>query len=230
MKILSLDSSTKKFSVAVAGDSKILASKNIVFDKALSQSIIPVIEGVLKKSGLSLKKIEGFVVGLGPGSFTSLRVGLATLKGLSFVAQKPVVGIASLDAIAWGVREKEAQVCVIQDARRSLVYGSYYKKSKKQLHALTSYSLLTIDEFLALNPCKKKVLFTGDAVSKYREKIEDWAITANIQAVFDARRDTSPQAKDLAALSLDSFKNKKFQDVSQIIPLYLYPADCQVRR
>src|SRR5689334_14283291 len=113
MKLLAIDTSTNHFSVAVAEDDRVLAKENIVLTKVLENSIIPVINGVLTRAKIPLSQLDGFAVGLGPGSFTSLRVGLSTVKAFCMALQKPVVGIPSLDIIARGVDLKKGQVCVL---------------------------------------------------------------------------------------------------------------------
>src|SRR3989338_9976041 len=108
MNILALDTSTKQFSLAVSVKGKIVAQRNIVLKKVLSSSIIPTIDQMLKRLKMTFKDIDGFVVALGPGSFTSLRVGLSTVKAFALATAKPVLGIPSLDALAQGVQSQSA--------------------------------------------------------------------------------------------------------------------------
>ncbi|MBU0467809.1 MAG: tRNA (adenosine(37)-N6)-threonylcarbamoyltransferase complex dimerization subunit type 1 TsaB [Candidatus Omnitrophica bacterium] len=128
MRILSIDTSTKHFSLAVSENEKVLSSKNLKSKKVLSSTIIPAIEQVLKKAGVTLSQIDGFAVGLGPGSFTGLRVGVSTVKGLAYATNKPIVGIPSLDVLALNIKRKNAQVCTICDAKRNMVFGCVYDK------------------------------------------------------------------------------------------------------
>ena len=170
MNLLSLETSTKNFSLAVSEGEKILASRHFKLTKVLSSSIIPAIDGILKKSGLAVKDLDGFAVGLGPGSFTSLRVGLSTVKGLAFAAGKPIVGISSLDVLAMNAPvEAGAQICVIADARRSLVYSCFYRRSHNNLERISEYSLTGIEE--VLKKIKEPTFFIGDGIPLYREII-----------------------------------------------------------
>lgn len=122
MKILSIDTSTRIFSIAVLDDEKVLSSCDIKLEKALSNSIIPVIDKGFKKAECSLVDIKGFAVGLGPGSFTSRRVGLSTIKAFGMATGKPVAGVSSLDVIAEGVKSLGPdQICVACDAKRNMV-------------------------------------------------------------------------------------------------------------
>lgn len=225
MKLLSIDTSTRNLSLAVSKDEKILAFQNVKLDKILSSSIIPRIQGILEKGKISLKALDGFAVGLGPGSFTSLRIGLATIKGLAFATQKPVVGISSLDILAMNVAENDVQICTVCDAKRQLVYSSLYQKKGSVLKRSGPYLLASIDD--VLDGIQGKTLFIGDGIPLYRE-----AILKKKQVKLVDEKKWSPQARQLAGLALKRFRAKKFKgdNVNKLAPMYLYPEDCQVRR
>src|SRR3989338_11288628 len=161
MNILAFDTSSKHFSLAVAKDGKTLHSRSIFLKKVLSGSIMPAIQGILKKAGLTLAKLDGFCVGLGPGSFTSLRVGLSTIKGLAFALKKPVVGISSLDGLAMNVKE-DADILTVVDAKRNLFYTCFYQKKGIALKRKSKYLLLSADEVLKV--MKPGMILVGDGV------------------------------------------------------------------
>ncbi len=120
MYFLSIESSAKNFALAVSHDDKVLRFRNVISNKVLENSIITAIDKLLLSAGLDLNKLDAFAIGLGPGSFTSLRVGLSTVKAFAFALNKPVVGICTLDTIAEGVKDADCdEVCVIVDARRN---------------------------------------------------------------------------------------------------------------
>lgn len=231
MKLLLLDSSTKRFSLAVSDGEKVLKSRNIVLEKILSSSIVPAVDKILKSCQLTLKEIDGFAVGLGPGSFTSLRVGLSTVKAFCFALNKPVVGIPSLDLVARAafpfMTGKQKNLCVIADARRGLVYAAVYEKSGESLKLKGDYLLTPLEDLLARIP--GDALFAGDAVPLFREKIEGarrrgWAPS------FAPERSALPDARQMLLPALEKFGGQKTDDAKRLVPLYLYPADCQVRR
>ncbi|HLD70104.1 MAG TPA: tRNA (adenosine(37)-N6)-threonylcarbamoyltransferase complex dimerization subunit type 1 TsaB [Candidatus Omnitrophota bacterium] len=228
MKILSLETSTKTFSLALNSDQKILASRHFKLTKVLSSSIIPAIDGILKKGKMALKGLDGFAVGLGPGSFTSLRVGLSTVKGLAFVTGKPVVGISSLDVLAMNAPlEVDVPICVVCDARRNLVYSCLYRRSKNGIERTSEYLLMEIDE--VLNKIKGPAFFVGDGIGLYKEKILA-ARPESFQTLLAKEKDWYPKASHLAQLAYPRFLKKKFDAVDKIVPLYLYPEDCQIQR
>lgn len=228
MKLLSLETSTKTFSLAVSNGPKILAGRHFKLIKVLSSSIIPAIEGILKKSQLTLKDLDGFSVGLGPGSFTSLRVGLSTVKGLAFVTGKPVVGISSLDVLAMNAPKNfSGPICVVCDARRNLVYSCFYQRSKNGLKRTSEYFLTEIEE--VLKKAKGKVFFIGDGAGLYKEKILA-ARQESFLPLLAKEKDWSPNARHLAELATPRFLKKEFDSVDKIVPLYLYPEDCQIQK
>ena len=236
MNLLALESSTKHFSLAVAQDAKILSTKNVFLKKVLSDSIVPDINRVLTKARIKLDQLDGFVVGLGPGSFTSLRVGLATIKGLAFALDKPVVGICSLEAIALNIfkakgrlKEDWDRVCVISDARRNLVYSCSYEFKKDKIQTIGHPRLGPIAEVLNL---KGSYIFAGDALPLFQETIlaESGKKDFPLKVSFAPEKFWFPQAKELVTLALPKFQMGKSDNIDTLVPIYLYPEDCQVAK
>ena len=226
MKILAIETSTKHFSLAVSIGSRKIKQKNILLKGVLSSSIIPAIEQILKTSGIKAQELDGFAVGLGPGSFTSLRVGLSTIKALAFALGKPIVGISSLDVLVMNIKDKSAaQICVINDARRNLIYAGLYRNTNGQTKKVSGPHLLTIEELLP--KIKGSTIFVGDAIPLFQERI---AAVLGSRAIFAESKQWNPQAKELVALSQQRLHNKEFNAAETLVPLYLYPEDCQVKK
>ena len=230
MRILAIDTSTKNFSLAVADGDKILHCRNIVLTRVLSSSIIPAIDRILRLSSLSLRRIDGFAVGLGPGSFTSLRVGLATVKAFCFATGKPLVGISSQDVLAMNaLGQGTHQICTICDAKRQLVYACRYTECNGKLRKKSPYLLVPLEEFL--QQVEGEALFLGDAVGMYRDEILGVARkTAKFKPVFIDEKKWFPHAKNLIPLAMIRFQKKKYDNIDTLVPIYLYPHDCQIRR
>ncbi len=221
MYLLSLETSTKSFSLAVSKDEKILRFRNMRTAKILESSIITAIDRLLKSCHLDLQKIDTFAIGLGPGSFTSLRVGLSTVKGFTLALNKNIVGIGGLDMIAQGVGKIQAdQICVIVDARRGKIYTAIYDKAMVQK---TEYLLTTVEDIL--KKLKGTTLFVGDGLSLYKGVIEK---TYQGQSIFAPEKFWYPKAQVLAKLGFKKAKQKQYDDPAKIVPVYLYPQDCQV--
>ena len=229
MNILNLDSSTKTFSIAISRNEKILSFRNLKLEKALATSIVPVIDSALKKAKLSLENIDGFAVGLGPGSFTSLRIGLSTIKAFGIATQRPVVGVSSLDVIAQGVKDlRSDQVCVLCDAKRNMVFASIYKVKNDQVKRTGAYFLSEIKDIL--KKIKGDCLLVGDGVGIFGKEIKAYFKGKKNKIVFTDEKYNHVQASNLAALSFERFKGKKTDNINTLAPMYLYPDDCQVRR
>lgn len=224
MNLLAIDTSTKNLSLAVAKQGKVEKFRNVNLKRPLSSSIMPSIKRILDSAGIIPAKLDGFAVGLGPGSFTSLRVGLSTIKGLAFALNKPVIGISSLDILAMNVKEDHAQICVLCDAKRNLVYACVYEKNGSVLKKKSDYVLESIDD--VMKRIKGEVIFIGDGVKLFRNDINK---VKDICPIFADGKLAYPQARCLAPLALAKFQNGRSDDIAKLVPLYLYPEHCQVR-
>ncbi len=227
MKLLTIEASTRNYSLAVSDEEKVVAYKNFRLKNVLSSSVMPGIKSVLDKSGIPLNKLDGFAVGLGPGSFTGLRVGLATIQGLIFATQKPVVGISSLDILAANVTTEVEQICVITDAKRSMVFSCVYQRKGSQLKKLSPYVLAPVED--ALKNISGATIFVGDGIALYHERVVQFC-RGKFAITFAAEKLWSPQARRAVPLVLERFRQKKVDKIEKLLPLYLYPEDCQVRR
>ncbi len=228
MYFLSFETSTKIFSLALNKDEKVLRYRNLKSALVLEDSIIPAVDKILDSAGVKFNQIDGFAIALGPGSFTSLRVGLATVKSFAFATGKPVVGIPSMDIIAQGIDLGACdEICVINDARRGNVYSCLYgPKGRKG-----EYLLTTLDA--VLDQVHGRTLFVGDALGIYRKNIEEAyqksaQKNSSCKCLFADEKWWYPQSKVMAALAYKRFCNKQYDDAANLLPLYLYPQDCQV--
>ncbi|MFA6378296.1 MAG: tRNA (adenosine(37)-N6)-threonylcarbamoyltransferase complex dimerization subunit type 1 TsaB [Candidatus Omnitrophota bacterium] len=229
MNILAMDTSTKHFSLAVLKNNKLCETQELALDKVLSDSMIPSIDGILRKAKVAFTALDGFAVGLGPGSFTSLRVGLSTIKGFCLATQKPVVGISSLDLIAQNIKAAQDQdICVISDAKRNMVYAAIFRYGKNGLKRIGKYFLIEVKDLLP--QIKKDTIFVGDGIALYRDPIEKHFAKTNFKITFAQEATWLPRAEHLAFLALGRFEKKKTDNINKIVPLYLYRQDCQVNR
>ncbi|MDP3142744.1 MAG: tRNA (adenosine(37)-N6)-threonylcarbamoyltransferase complex dimerization subunit type 1 TsaB [Candidatus Omnitrophota bacterium] len=223
MKLLAFDSSTANFSLALSRNG-LLREENHLLGNNLSGRIIPVIKSFLKNARLSLKDINGFAVGIGPGSFTGLRIGLAVAKGLAFGLRRPLVGICSLDVLAMNAVSYAQNICCLQDAKRAKVYAAIYQNNNGRLKRLTPYLLTDIN--LLLKKVPPGACFIGDAVNLYRREIEK---KMKARANFAAFNLNLPKGSNLAKLAQSRFRLRKFDDPLKLVPIYLYPKECQIR-
>ena len=225
MKILGIDTSSKFLSIAVSEDKNIIKEESYLLDRQHSSQLVPKIKELLKKSRLSIKKIDGFVIGIGPGSFTGLRIGVSTVKGFGIALGKPCIGVASIDAIACNaVGVSGNEIIPVIDAKRGQVYAAIYRKKGNQIIRISEYLLLPIDKLM--KKIKGSPVFLGDGVSLYKDKICDM----NRKAVFMEEKYWYPGAGRLIELGFAKIKNMKKVNLDKLIPMYMYPEDCQVRK
>ena len=164
MKILALETSAKAVSAAVSEDGKILASGYQDTGLTHSRTLMPIVEHILKNTGLSLSDMDAIAVAAGPGSFTGIRIGVAAAKGLAFAAEKPAVGVSTLAAMARNVAFCDGLVVCAMDARRQQVYNALFAAKDGRLTRLTpdrAISLEALAEELAGDPRPKTIVGDG---------------------------------------------------------------------
>lgn len=223
MKILSIDSASKVATVAILDDSNLIAEYTLNNKLEHSTLIMDIVDKLLKDSDLDIDDIDGFVVSKGPGSFTGLRIGMATIKGLSLGSNKPYISISSLDALAHSLVNFDGIICPMMDALRTSVYTCLYKGENGNLENLIDYSALEIEELVALLKEKnEKVIFTGDAVNKHKEYIME-----NLpNATFAQIHLSIIRASSLGELGMKKLLNGEQDDLNSS-PFYLKKPQAQ---
>lgn len=223
MNILSIDSASKVATAALLNDDGLIAEYTINNKMEHSVLIMDMIDKILKDSDLTIKDIDGFVVSKGPGSFTGLRIGMATIKGLSFGSKKPYISISSLDSLAYSLSNFDGIICPIMDALRDSVYSCLYKNINGNLEKLTDYEALDLKDLAEiLNSKNEKVLFAGDGLIKYKNYLKD-----NVNNAYFAPKHLSLiRASSLGELGLKLLKEGKCDD-SNSAPFYLKKPQAQ---
>lgn len=174
MIVLSIDSSSKVATVAILKDDLLLGEYILNDKREHSVILVPLIENLLKECNLTIDDIDGYVVSKGPGSFTGLRIGMATVKGMSFGNNKPYISISSLDALAYNLVSFNGIICPIMDALRENVYTALYKNNNDNLEKIMDYTAMDIDKLVDLLKTKNEdVIFVGDGVYKHKQYICD---------------------------------------------------------
>jgi len=222
MKILGIDTTTKFLCLGAYDGAKIY-EYNLELGTKHSALLVPTIKRVLDALEWHISEVDYFACGLGPGSFTGMRVGLATIKGLSWATKRPVIGISTLDILAHSVKDSDKNIIPIIDAKRNLIYCSIYKKKNRKLSRVKPYMLLSIEEFFKI--AKPDSIIFGDAVTPFKEEIIRRVGGANI---LD-KDYWYPKAHNIIALALERIKEKKFENSFGIRPIYLYPKECQIK-
>jgi tRNA threonylcarbamoyladenosine biosynthesis protein TsaB len=221
MKILGVDTSTKFLCLSVYDDGKI-CEYNIELEKKHSKLLLLVVKSVLEALSWDIADIDYFACGIGPGSFTGVRIGVTAIKGLSFCLKKPVLGISTLDILA-GNANREGIIVPAIDAKRSLIYCGIYRNSSGILKRLSPYMLLPKEEFL--KKIKANSVILGDAITLYKEDF-----LKNIKGATILDKDYwYPKGRNIIHFALQQIKEKKFNNAFNLKPSYLYPKECQVK-
>lgn len=172
MKILGIESSSLVASVAILTDDVITAEYTVNFKKTHSQTLLPMIDEVIRMTETRLEEIDAIAVSGGPGSFTGLRIGSATAKGLGLALEKPLIHVPTIEAMAYGCFRSNDIICPMMDARRNQVYtGIYWFEGETMKEILKPCAMDLCDLVQEINKYQKDVLFLGDGVPVYREKI-----------------------------------------------------------
>jgi len=170
MKLLAIDTTGQTASVAVLEYDTLLAEYTINYHMTHSKTIMPMIEQICNMIKLNKNEIDYIACSCGPGSFTGLRIGAATAKGLALGGNIDVVAVPTLDALAYNVFDTDAIICPIMDARRQQVYTAFYQWRENELNRLTQYSALAIEKVIQqAKSYQNKVIFLGDGVVVHKE-------------------------------------------------------------
>lgn len=149
MKILALESSAKAASCAVLADGELLASAWQAAGLTHSRTLLPMVEGMLKNSELTMEAMDAVAVAAGPGSFTGLRIGIAAVKGLAWAAEKPCIPVSTLEAMAWPLAHLEGSIVCAMDARRQQIYNAAFLADSGALERLREDRALSLEEAAA---------------------------------------------------------------------------------
>lgn len=223
MIILSIDSSSSVATCALLRDDCLLSEYVINNKREHSVLIMNIVEMLLADNAIDIDDVDGFVVSKGPGSFTGLRIGMATIKGLAFGANKPYVSVSSLDALAYSSINFNGIICPIMDALRDSVYTCLYKNENGNLQPLIDYSALDLEELVSLLKEKDdNILFTGDGIIKHKSYLQEHLPNA----IFAPNHLSLVRASSLGEIGLKLLLNGKCDDVNSA-PLYLKKPQAQ---
>lgn len=173
MKILALDSSGLVASAAVVENDVTIAEYTINYKKTHSQTLLPMLDEIRHMTELDLHTIDVIAIASGPGSFTGLRIGSATAKGLGLALNIPIIPVPTVDSLAYNLYGSEKLICPLMDARRNQVYTGLYTFEGAALVTIEPQCAVDVTEIIGkINETGKEVVFLGDGVSVYKEKLE----------------------------------------------------------
>lgn len=219
MKILAVDSSGLVASVAVVMDDNLLGEFTMNYKKTHSQTLLPMLDELADMIELDLNTLDAIAVAGGPGSFTGLRIGSATVKGLALALDKPVIQILTVDALAYNLCGHRDLVCPLMDARRNQTYTGLYQFDGNQMQVIKEQCAVEISAIVAeINNIGKPVVFLGDGVAVFRDYIAEHC---KIGYTFAPAHLNKQRAGAVAALAEEYYKQGKIMDAAEHKPEYL---------
>jgi tRNA threonylcarbamoyladenosine biosynthesis protein TsaB len=240
MRVLAIDSSGLTATVAVVEDDNMLGEYTVNYKKTHSQTLLPMIDEVVKMTELDLGTIDAIAVAGGPGSFTGLRIGSATAKGLGLALNKPLIHVPTVDGLAYNVFGCEDIICPIMDARRNQVYTGIYTFSKKAgekegrnlvepvFQVIKMQMAVSIEELAErLNRYRRPVVFLGDGVPVYENVLaEKLTVPYSFAPAYMNRQ----RAAVVGTLAIQYYKSGKFETAEEHRPDYLRVSQAERER
>ncbi|MDY2658249.1 MAG: tRNA (adenosine(37)-N6)-threonylcarbamoyltransferase complex dimerization subunit type 1 TsaB [[Ruminococcus] gnavus] len=240
MRVLAIDSSGLTATVAVVEETQTVAEYTINYKKTHSQTLLPMIDEVVKMTELDLGTIDAIAVSGGPGSFTGLRIGSATAKGLGLALNKPLIHVPTVDGLAYNVFGCEDIICPIMDARRNQVYTGIYTFSKKAgekegtnlvepvFQVIKMQMAVSIEELAErLNRYRRPVVFLGDGVPVYKNVLaEKLTVPYSFAPAYMNRQ----RAAAVGTLAIQYYKSGKFETAEEHRPDYLRVSQAERER
>jgi len=220
MKILGIDSSGIVASAAVADEENIVAEFTVNNRQTHSQTLLPMIDKVIKMAEIEPDELDAIAVASGPGSFTGLRIGSATAKGLGLALNKPIVPVPTLEGLAYRMACFDGVICPVMDARRNQVYtAAYCMADRNLLKVIIEQTAADIHELIKqLNDIGRKTIFLGDGVNVYSNVIDT---ECHIEYLFAPVHMSMQSAASIAVLGMLYFKEGRFESAAGHRPFYL---------
>ena len=223
MIVVGIETSTPRTSVALGDGQDTLASVSVA-GKARQEATTPALEYLLASTGLDLDRVGGVAVGIGPGLFTGLRVGVETAKTLAQVLHVPIAGLCSLDTLAYGVRHTHKRIAAVIDGRRGEVFYSLYRAVPGGVVRETEPAVATPDGLTAeLEAVGEEVLAVGNGAMLYRDALEELT-----RVEVGTSVSAHPEAAVLVELAVPRFVREEFDRPFDIVPLYLRKSDAEI--
>lgn len=225
MKILAIESSGMIASVAIATDEKIVAEYTVNYKMTHSQTLLPMIDEIVKFTKQDLNEFDSIAVSAGPGSFTGLRIGSATAKGLALATGKSIITVPTLEAMAYNFYNYGGYICPMLDARRDRVFTGIYKFENGKLIIVHDQDVDEIHNVIEwLNDTKDNVILLGDGAIAYKDIIEDKLKVRHMLAPISMN---GQAARSVAVRAIELYKEGKIENSCMHKPIYLRPSQAE---
>lgn len=217
--ILAIDSSSLVASVALVNEETIIAEYTVNLKKTHSQTLLPMIDEIFRMTCINKKELKAIAITGGPGSFTGLRIGAATAKGLALALDIGIINVPTTNAMAYNYNHCNKLICPIMDARRNQVYTGVFRCENDTLETVMKQCAMSIDDLTDyLNERNEEVIFIGDGIPVFKQTIDEKLTTRH----FYARQQLSRQrAATIGAIAWDMYRAGEIENVDLFAPDYL---------
>ena len=224
MIILGIESSTDQVSCAVGGSEGVLASFSAARSRRHAETLTPAIKFICEQAQVELSQVSVVAVGIGPGLFTGLRVGVATAKAMALALRVPMVGLSSLDLLAFPLRHANRLIVPLIDAKRGEVFTASYRHVPGGVQRMTDYIVSTPDDLASeLEADADECLLIGDGALRYAEVFE-----GNDRLELGTVGTAFPSASALVELAHPRAVREEFVSPAEVEPMYLRKADARI--
>ncbi len=225
MIVLGIETSTPQTTVALGSEQGILAATLLSPGRSTHELVVGEIDHLLGRVQVPITSLAGIAVGLGPGLFTSMRVGIATAKTLAQALSAPIVGLASLDVVAFSVRYCRRLICAVIDAKRKEVFYAFYRPVPGGVARQTDFAVAPADRLMAeLEATREDILLVGNGALVYRRELEE----AGSHVEFASPAYSFPAATALVELAIPRFEREEFDRVFDVQPYYVRKSDAEI--
>jgi tRNA threonylcarbamoyladenosine biosynthesis protein TsaB len=225
MKVLGIDTSTSCGSVGLIEDESIISEYLLNIPVTHSERLLTSIELVLREARLTPADIDGWAISLGPGSFTGLRIGVSTVKGLALATRKPVAGVSTLDVLAYQTSPTPYLICPVLDARKGEVYSAFYRyEGENGLKRQSAYHAIKPEDLI--KKIQERTIFIGNGVRTYGEYFRNFLASL---AIFSPSLYHFPHGSGVAKLGLELLRQGECLDLATFVPLYVRPSEAEIK-
>jgi tRNA threonylcarbamoyladenosine biosynthesis protein TsaB len=226
VKILAVDTSTSLGTIALVDGPVVRAELALNVSATHNQRLLPGIHRLLNDVGWPLEILDALAIGLGPGSFTGLRIGMSVMKGLAFATGKPLAGVPTLDALAANVALAPCTICPVMDARKGEVYTALYRGGEgRDLERLTAYQVMKPQRFADF--ITGKTVLLGDGLLRYSDVL---AAALGDRLVRAPAHLNAIRGASIGWLAMERLRRGLAEEISTCTPLYIRPSEAELAR